>query len=93
VTLTGTLSHRTREVEDTEGFVTAHDGWDLLVTAADLVLDSATVLPQRGDTWEQVIGSTTHVYEVLSIPGEDVYDWADPHHVLLRIHMKHKSTS
>ena len=91
VTLSGTISHQQREVENTAGNITLWENWDLIITAADLILSSSVVLPKRGDTWERTVGSELHVYEVLSLPGEDVYRYSDSHHTMLRIHSKLKS--
>lgn len=60
---------------------------DILVRAAVLILDGATVLPQPGDQWEKASDSDG-VYQVHSIGGEPCYRWSDQYGIRLRIHLK-----
>jgi len=61
---------------------------DWLFEAADLVLASVTVTPQRGDKIAQAVGSETLTFEVLDIPNEGCYRWSDPQHTLIRVHAR-----
>ncbi len=56
---------------------------DFLVKPAALVLDSATVLPQRGDQIEKADGS---VYDVLPGTEGTAWQYSDGRRTFLRIH-------
>jgi len=57
---------------------------DFLIRAADLVLDGAAVVPQRGDR----ITEGPLEFSVLAPAAEPVWRWSDPHRQVLRIHTK-----
>ena len=61
--------------------IVAHD-W--IVTASDLVLGDAAVLPERGDR----ITHGDRTYEVLAPGGEPPWRWHDRSHVAYRVHSK-----
>jgi hypothetical protein len=57
---------------------------DYLITAADLILNGALTVPQRGDRITDAAGT----WEVQPMLGEPCYRFSDPHGVSLRIHTK-----
>jgi len=91
VTLTAVIGRTDFEVieQETASLVRALSR-DYLIDAVDLVLASAQVLPERGDTIEEVSqDNKRRTYEVASpAPRTAHYKWSDPHHEKLRIHTK-----
>lgn len=65
---------------------------DFLIAAADLVLDGAPALPQRGDIIHETQNGMTYVYQVLAPGREPVWKWSDLYRTLLRIHTKQTGT-
>jgi hypothetical protein len=61
---------------------------DFLIHAADLVLGAVAVLPERGDTVRETVGTKTFVYEVMAPGKEPPWRWSDVFHKMLRIHTK-----
>jgi len=61
---------------------------DFLIHAADLVLGPAAVLPERGDTIREAVGSATVVFEVMAPGKEPAWRWSDDFFKVLRIHTK-----
>lgn len=57
---------------------------DFTFEAADLVINSVTVLPAKGD--KIVFNAVT--YEVLQVPGDKPYRPCDPTGIRLRVHTK-----
>lgn len=94
VSLSATIGRTIFESEDDlqVGNIRRIESRDFIVRAADLVLDSATVLPEDGDEIRIAVGATTHVFEVLSPGDEPPFRPADLHRIDLRIHTKHIGT-
>ena len=65
---------------------------DFLVRTADLVIDSAEVLPVAGDQIRGVQGEKVFVYEVMAPGSEPPFRYSDPYRKALRIHTKHIAT-
>jgi hypothetical protein len=65
---------------------------DFLIHAADLVLGAAVVLPERGDTVREAVGTKTFVYEVMAPGKEPPWRWSDVYRKVLRIHTKQIGT-
>lgn len=65
---------------------------DYLIEAADLILNSATVEPVKGDRITEVVNGATMVFEAM-IPstGEPCWRYSDPARTILRIHCKRVS--
>lgn len=61
---------------------------DYLIQAADLVLASTQITPQRGDRVLDTVGLITSIYEVMAYGGEPPWRFSDPFGKLLRIHTK-----
>lgn len=61
---------------------------DFLLHAADLVLGAVAVLPERGDTVRETVGTKTFIYEVMAPGKEPAWRWSDVFHKMLRIHTK-----
>jgi hypothetical protein len=76
------------EVDDGYGVVVRYESRDYLIQAADLVLDSQALVPQRGDRVREVQGSTTFIYEVTAPGKEPAWRHSDPYRTALRIHTK-----
>lgn len=86
--LPATVGKTVFEVDDGYGVLVRHESRDFLVLAADLVLDGAVILPQRGDRVHEVQGSTTFIYEVTAPGKEPAWRYSDPYRTSLRIHTK-----
>lgn len=61
---------------------------DYLIQAADLVLASTQITPERGDRVLDTVGLITSIYEVMAYGGEPPWRFSDPFGKLLRIHTK-----
>lgn len=83
-----TIGRTVFEVADEAGFISRIESRDFIVRAADLVLNGAAVLPQRGDRVRETVGPRVFVYEVLSPAGEDVWRFSDPQRTDVRVHTK-----
>lgn len=92
VVVSATIGKTVFEIEDASGVRMEYEARDFLILAADLVLDSQTVLPQRGDRIREAQGSQTFVYEVLAPGKEPCWRYSDPFRKTLRIHAKQAST-
>jgi hypothetical protein len=89
VTVQATIGRTLLKLDDGYGGVRME--WtdrDFLIHAADLVLGTATVLPERGDTVRETVGSQTFVYEVMAPGKEPAWRWSGVYRKLLRIHTK-----
>ena len=74
VSLSATEGNSARDLLDTEGFGERIDTIDFIITRTDLVLNSVTVLPQRGDTITETYGGKTRTYTVIPpSEGEECY--------------------
>lgn len=65
---------------------------DFLIPAADLVLGTGAVLPERGDVIREAQGGQTFVYEVMAPGKEPAWRWSDVYRKVLRIHTKQVGT-
>jgi len=90
--LPATVGKTVFEVDDGYGVLVRSESRDFLVLAADLMLDSQPIVPQRGDRIQEVQGSTTFVYEVTAPGKEPAWRHSDPYRKTLRIHTKHVDT-
>ena len=84
VSITATKARPIRSLDTDQAHIEASEQ-DWIVTAADLVLDSTTVLPQRGDLIQV---SVTEKYRVLGDSATPAYVPHDEYGVMLRIHSK-----
>jgi hypothetical protein len=96
VEVQATLGRTVFEIADAYGVVEQSESRDFLILAADLVLDGAVTLPQRGDRIREPqdgpsTGSgqaKTFVYEVMAPGKEPHYRFSDVYRRTLRIHTK-----
>ncbi len=91
VTLAATVGRTDFDVLDNEtAMLTRVESRDYVFPAADLVLDSAQVLPERGDQIVEIgDDGKTRTYEVMApAPRMAHYRWSDPYHERLRVHTK-----
>lgn len=88
VGLQATLGSTEWTTDTLEGISETWESRDFLITAADLRLNGQPVEPAQGDKVDQVIGSTTFTYEVLSQPGVPPFAYSDPGRGGMRIHTK-----
>jgi hypothetical protein len=80
-------------VDDGNGFFVKYRSRDFILKAEDLKLSGVTVIPLKGDTIVERIGSTVFTYEVLRPDGgEQVYRFSDHGRTTLRIHCKLKGS-
>ena len=89
--LAATIGRTEFEQADEYGIVHKTQSRDFLVSAADLVIAGATVLPKSGDRVRETTGGQTFVYEVLAQnqTGErPPWRYSDPQRRTLRIHTK-----
>ena len=61
---------------------------DFLITAADLVLGSQVVKPQRGDQVDVTFGNVTERFEVVAVGTDPHWRYEDNHQQVLRVHTK-----
>ncbi len=90
VTLSASVGQTEQDVQDTDGFTIANTSIDWLITAADLVLDGETVLPEIGDLIKHTYESKTFTYKVLTIDGGERH-WRHTEQItktMLRVHTK-----
>ena len=73
---------------ETQDAVITHRMRDYLVLTADLLVGGRAILPEIGDRIEETASGKTHVHEVLATPSGEVYRYADPFRIQLRIHTK-----
>ena len=93
VTVTATIGRTEFELDDEFGVLRKIESRDFLISAADLVLNSVTVLPERGDEIDETQGSVTYTYEVMAPGKEPHYRFSDPYRRTLRIHTKQTDVS
>ncbi len=89
VTLSITLGHTLLRTADDQGGETL--GWtdaDIILTAADLVLNGQPTVPVLGDRIAIPFGLQTWTFEILPMGGEQPWRWCDGSHTLLRVHLK-----
>jgi len=82
--ISATISVSRYDVEQ-DGMVTAWEIREYLVAATSLVLDGVQIAPQVGDRMTQ---GADDVYEVLDVPGQGCWQWADGMSNVRQIHTK-----
>ncbi len=92
VELSATIGQTTFEQDYEFGGIQRIQSRDFLVRTADLVLDSAEVLPAAGDQIRETQGEKVFVYEVMAPGSEPPFRYSDPYRKALRIHTKHIAT-
>src|SRR5690606_10953339 len=93
VAVAATIGKTAFEIDDGQGVIQRIESRDFLVLAADLVLDGAVTLPQRGDVIEEPAGTLTLLYEVTAPSNEPCWRYSDPYRQSLRIHTKQVGTA
>jgi len=88
VTVSAVIGQTAFELEDATLTSRTYHSRDFIILAADLVLSSTTITPARGDKIREVVGSVTHVYEVLQLPGVPAFEPSDQSGTRYRIHTK-----
>lgn len=73
---------------ETQDVVVTHRMRDYLVLTVDLVINGQAVLPEMGDRIEETASGKVHKHEVLASPSGEVFRYADPFRIQLRIHTK-----
>lgn len=89
VALRGTLGKKLLQLQDMDGGVLLE--WtdlDVLIPAADLMLDGETVEPRRGDRVTLVMADNTLTFEVQPIGTEPAWRYCDPFRTMIRVHAK-----
>lgn len=84
VTVRATIGRTEFAVESGMSVVEAWESRDFLIAAADLVLDGAATLPERGDR----IVEGVYAYAVLAPAGQPHFRFSDLYRKVLRIHTK-----
>ena len=92
VDVLATIGKTEFEVDDEFGVLRRFESRDFLILAADLVLNSVTVLPERGDEIDETQGTVTFTYEVMAPGKEPHFRYSDPYRKTLRIHTKQTET-
>lgn len=88
VDVQATIGQTIFRLDDGYGAIVRTESRDFLIATADLVLDSAAVLPERGDKIRETVGDEVFVYEVLAPGDEPHFKYSDPYRRTLRIHTK-----
>lgn len=84
-----TIGRTEFEVIDQNQMLVKVESRDFIFDTAQLILASATVLPEQGDLIDEVIGSETWTYEVMApLPRSAPWRFSDPYHLRLRVHTK-----
>jgi hypothetical protein len=86
VNLAATVGKTTFEVDDGYGVLVRHESRDFLVLSADLMLDGAPTLPERGDRVRETQAGQVFVYEVTAPGKEPCWRYSDAYRKTLRIH-------
>jgi hypothetical protein len=86
VSLSATVGRTELQLQDASGNVIEWKSVDFIITAADLILNSAKVQPKRGWRITRPVGSGSEVYEVQSPGNEQPWRWVDQSQVIMRIH-------
>ena len=92
VEVQATVGRTVFETADDYGVVQHSESRDFLILAADLVLDGAAVLPERGDRIRETASGKVYVYEVMAPGKEPPWRWSDLYRRTLRIHTKQVAT-
>jgi len=73
--VTATAVSRDYEVENADGIITVANLRDYAVDVAGYTIASSAVVPQAGDRIKESIDGTTHVFEVMRLPGRPAAEW------------------
>lgn len=94
VALTATVGTELLRITESDGRVrTLRTERDYLITAADLVINSAVTTPARGDLIDETIAGVTKRFTVLSPGGQEpAWRYSDRRRVRLRVHTKEVNT-
>lgn len=92
VEIAATIGRTVFQIDNGYGALERSESRDYLVLAADLVLEGAPTLPQRGDRINEIDGGQTFIYEVLAPGKEPHWRYSDPYRQTLRIHTRHVAT-
>lgn len=93
VSVSATLGQSEEETFENGGTLVNSRSKDFIIDTADLILDSATVLPKRGDIIKQTIDSVVHKFEVMTEnANEPPWRYTDDYQTRLRIHTKFAGT-
>lgn len=88
VTIDAVPGRTTVELADENGMLTRSKVRDYKVKSSSLVISGSVVLPERGDTIAETVGSAVYTYEVIG-PGPDThYRESDLAGDYLRIHTR-----
>jgi hypothetical protein len=77
-----------REPKEAGGATVVWGERDYLVPAADLVLNGRATEPARGDRVTETVGGVALVFEVMALPGEPEWRYADANRSVYRLHCK-----
>lgn len=92
VAINATIGQTVFEETDRYGVVQRERSRDFIVLAADLVIDSQVVTPEKGDMIKETTGATVRTFEVMPFGDNPLWRWSDPHRTAVRIHTKHVRT-
>ncbi len=84
VEVPATIGKTIFKIEDEYRRVVRYESRDFLITASDLLLDEAIILPERGDE----IIDEGFIYEVMAPANEPEWRYSDSFRNTLRIHSK-----
>lgn len=90
VTISNATVGRTEfEIVDQNQMLVKVESRDYIFSASQLVIASATVLPEQGDLIDEVVGAETWTFEVMApAPRSAPWRYSDPYHQRLRVHTK-----
>lgn len=88
VALAATVGKTLFAIDDGNGAIINYESRDFLILAADLILNTFVVLPQRADLITEMVGSSTFTYEVCAPGKEPDWRYSDSYRRSLRIHTK-----
>jgi hypothetical protein len=92
VDVQATIGRTIFRTDDGYGAAVRTESRDFLITAADLVIDGAAVLPERGDQIRETVDAQVFIYEVLAPGDEQHFRYSDQYRRTLRIHTKFSGT-
>lgn len=94
VSLQATPGRAELEQQDAYGILCRIESRTFMFNAADLILsDGLQTTPQAGDAIQESVNGTTNTYELLSLPNQQSWRWADPYRHKLIVHTKLVGTS
>lgn len=89
VSVSAVIGRSEFETTDTEGLTTATQSRDFILDAADYDFGDGAVTPKAGDQFFQGGIDAGRCYEVMQLPGQPCWRWADDFHTRLRVHTKY----